>query len=74
MRPIVYRPDGCVDFAATKAVRATPLTPEELQELKRLLASTGDSLTVSTEEPSKSKEEEFWSDTCWTEPHFSNPI
>lgn len=34
MKPIVYRPDGCVDFLTTKAVReGTALTPAELEEL-----------------------------------------
>jgi hypothetical protein len=82
MKSIVYRPDGCVDFAATKAVReGTALTPEELKELEALLANTEEDeesfyhkRMASFEDPSKAKAEEFWSDTCWTEPHFSNPI
>lgn len=85
MKKIVYRPDGCVDFAATKAVReGTALTPEELAELGELV---GD-LLDQEEEPiglqlnpqivadiqARNKSEEFWSDPCFTEPLFSHPI
>jgi hypothetical protein len=66
---VVYRPDGCVDFATTKAVsEGTALTPADLAEVD--LSYSANSL--DTWEREQTPAEEFWGDSCFTEPLFSS--
>lgn len=59
---LVYRSDGTIDFEATKAVKeGTALTPEELE-------------AVDLSYSSKDTDAEFWGDSAFTEPLWSNPI
>lgn len=66
---VVYRPDGCVDFLTTKAVaEGVVLTPAELAEVDLSYSANA----LDTWEREHSPAEEFWGDSCWTEPLFSS--
>lgn len=61
---VIYRPDGCVDFCTTKAVaEGTALTPDELEEIG--LSYSSKSVAIL--------DDDFWSDSCFTEPLWSDP-
>ena len=65
---VVYRPDGCIDFAATKAVKeGTALTPEDLCDLEEYLGDLSSLDLDPNEQATAESYREFWSDSCWTE-------